>query len=976
MASHSRLGQHWLVSILLFLCILFAPSLFAEQILLEKQHYNYLTQQKNDFTFLINESLTPLAQNLSQESLQKKVKENEENLLILREKIVSIKAQLTQEAQHIAALQKNFKNLQSVTAPVFTHPDVEAARQKLKMAINLSNDNKILLEDALTLAFRYEAILANLNRKLRLIQAKAQYQQSINRINTEKAQLSQELENLYLQGMKLQQSMHKNNAESELLLSLKKILLNNKNIDLIQSQLSLLELNQHWLDAEFTLKKNPGMSSLEAITEIYRNGREALIKQEENLKQQLHLLRSVSKRFDTSELKENWQKLDLAIKDKINEINLQKQVLEEDLTTQQDALSKQLAMRTHMPDLKPGNWLLLSKQIILMPIKFFNYLKQLFLRVYVNYIWQDWIFRLLFWVQTIIPLMILLSLRIILKKQIAIPVPQRLTARVYRGIMILFCRNMLSVTILTLLWIIFYISDVSYANYALIFSLIGIFIFFHLLRVISSLVLIDKYSYIAEHDLHLFRKISHLLNAGTVITILVVFSHQYPLAMFVQEMFDRLFMLYLLVISFATWRSKELIAELTAPIMNAKKRYIKNFTLLLLIIVPATLLTTAIIGLSGYQNLAWSLGKFQAQFLLLMAAYMLTRGLMIDVLELFSEWMISSLYNGWLWIEAILKPLDKVLRFFLFLVFLFSVGKLIDSYITNFSVINFLLSSANYTVISSPGIQITVISVINFTALVFVFIWLSKWTKEFGYRWLFKQVNDVGIRNSFSVFAQYTIIVIGFFITVRVLGFDFAGLSLILGGLAVGMGFGLRDFASNIIGGLTLLIERPIREGDLITIGEYEGIVEHIGIRATRLCSWDNKEVLIPNAETFNKPFTNWTHQDSIVRTVVPIKVSRLDDPEVVQKILMQAIENIAEILKTPAPQVFLTQIDETLLSFEIKYFINIKMHIRFEIKSKLLFLITKLFKEAGLQPPIPALQVELNNFFRKKTDERTKSTK
>ena len=90
----------------------------------------------------------------------------------------------------------------------------------------------------------------------------------------------------------------------------------------------------------------------------------------------------------------------------------------------------------------------------------------------------------------------------------------------------------------------------------------------------------------------------------------------------------------------------------------------------------------------------------------------------------------------------------------------------------------------------------------------------------------------------------------------------------------------------------------------------------------------------------------------------------------------MQAIENISEILKTPVPQVFLTQIDETLLSFEIKYFINIKMHIRFEIKSKLLFLITTLFKEAGLQPPIPALQVELNNFFRKKTDERTKSTK
>ena len=128
------------------------------------------------------------------------------------------------------------------------------------------------------------------------------------------------------------------------------------------------------------------------------------------------------------------------------------------------------------------------------------------------------------------------------------------------------------------------------------------------------------------------------------------------------------------------------------------------------------------------------------------------------------------------------------------------------------------------------------------------------------------------MRNSLSVFTQYLVIVIGFFFSFRMLGFDFTGLSLVLGGLAVGMGFGLRDFANNIIGGLMLLIERPVREGDLITLGDYEGRVAHIGIRAMRICSWDNMEVLIPNAETFNKPFTNWTHQDSIVRTVIPLK--------------------------------------------------------------------------------------------------------
>ena len=67
---------------------------------------------------------------------------------------------------------------------------------------------------------------------------------------------------------------------------------------------------------------------------------------------------------------------------------------------------------------------------------------------------------------------------------------------------------------------------------------------------------------------------------------------------------------------------------------------------------------------------------------------------------------------------------------------------------------------------------------------------------------------------------------------------------MVIGGLAVGMGFGLRDFASNIVGGLMLLIERPVREGDLITLGGYEGRVSHIGIRSMRVSSWDNMEVL------------------------------------------------------------------------------------------------------------------------------------
>ena len=128
-----------------------------------------------------------------------------------------------------------------------------------------------------------------------------------------------------------------------------------------------------------------------------------------------------------------------------------------------------------------------------------------------------------------------------------------------------------------------------------------------------------------------------------------------------------------------------------------------------------------------------------------------------------------------------------------------------------------------------------------------------------------------------------------------------------------------------------------------------------------RVSSWDNMEVLIPNAETFNKPFSNWTHQDSIVRTVVPIKISRVDDPVAVQQLIFDVLAIIPEVLKEPAAQVFLKQIDDTLIEFEIRYFINVQLYTRFEIRSKVLFAIMAQFNAAGVKHPVPALHVELD---------------
>ncbi|CEK10724.1 mechanosensitive ion channel family protein [Legionella hackeliae] len=507
--------------------------------------------------------------------------------------------------------------------------------------------------------------------------------------------------------------------------------------------------------------------------------------------------------------------------------------------------------------------------------------------------------------------------------------------------------------------VVLYFNHILFSNYQLLLNLFFVWLIFRALILIARLVLLERVSDSSGTDVRLYYRIKWLLLAGGWATALMVISHLLPLSMLLQDIFNRLFMLFLLAVSIVGWKNRETISHLLHPVLKTKKRYFRNAVMLLVVLIPLTLFTTAVIGQIGYINLAWSMSRYEVQILLILTCYVVTRGLLIDALELFSEWMISSMRNGWLWIEVFLKPLDKILRVLLIGFSLYILCQLFGLHSDSVIIAN-LLKFGEYPLVNLSGVYITPFSIIAFLILLSVFAWSAKWTREFGYRWLYRNARDAGIRNSLSVFTQYAVILVGGFITLRVLGLDFSGMSMVIGGLAVGMGFGLRDFASNVVGGLMLLIERPVREGDLITLGTFEGRVAHIGIRSMRVCSWDNTEVLIPNAETFNKPFTNWTHQDSIVRTVIPIKVSRADDPVMIQQLILDVLAIIPEIVSDPAPQVFLKQIDDALIEFEIRYFINVQTHTRFEIRSKVLFAITSQFKAAGVKAPIPPISVEL----------------
>jgi potassium efflux system protein len=771
--------------------------------------------------------------------------------------------------------------------------------------------------------------------------------------------LKESMENYYENNIKLQQDAKLNVTSSVNFNREARLLLNNQLISLNQQKLADLDLQKKLVKADYLLQKNADIRTLQAVTETYKSTINQLADMEQSLKKMITLLNAGMQQLTDPTLKEQFIILVHAVKSRVAGIAIQEQTLQEDLENHEVELKNQLSVRQSLSEYRLDNWTLIIDQLAGIPSQLYQYAKVLVFKVKENYLWLDLLPVVFLWLTVGFVLLAALGLHLILKYFASGKERSRLSGHLYDGALTLISRNIPHLSFAALIFLVLYIDHVSFSNYQLLLNLIVVWVTFRLLMQIASLALLERISDYSGFDVSLFHRLKWLLLAGGWATALMVISNELPLSSLLQDISNRLFMLFLVSVSFVLWRSRDVISHLLHPLLKNKKRYFRNAVMLLVVLVPLTLFTTALIGLVGYINLAWSMSRYQMQILLIMSAYVLLRGLLFDALELMSEGLISRSSNGWLWIEVLLKPMDKIVRILLFLASLFALFQLFG-WNSDSAVLLAMRDYAEYPLVNMSGIHITPTSIIEFAILSSFFIWVSKWTREFCYRKLYSESRDSGIRNSLSVFTQYAVILIGGLIALRMLGLDFSGMSMVIGGLAVGMGFGLRDFASNIVGGLMLLIERPVREGDLISIGAFEGRVAHIGIRSMRVSSWDNMEVLIPNAETFNKPFTNWTHQDGIIRTVVPIKVSRADDPVMIQQLIFDVLATTPEIVKEPPAQVFLKQIDDALLEFEVRYFINVQIHTRFEVRSKVLFEIMSQFKAAGVKAPIPPLRIEL----------------
>ncbi len=264
------------------------------------------------------------------------------------------------------------------------------------------------------------------------------------------------------------------------------------------------------------------------------------------------------------------------------------------------------------------------------------------------------------------------------------------------------------------------------------------------------------------------------------------------------------------------------------------------------------------------------------------------------------------------------------------------------------------------------GIQLVPIKIFQgiliFAGVIIVIGWLKRWIDR---RWLKRIVMERGARDAIVTLIGYVGFIIALFIALAIAEVDLTGLALISGALALGIGFGMQEIASNFVSGLILLFERPIRPGDFVTVGDVEGYVRSIRIRATEIETLDNQNVLVPNSELVSGRVTNWVLRDAHGRLQVRIGVAYGSDIEKVKDILESVSREHPEIItdgRAPAPRALFMNFGDSSLDFELRVRVQ-RIERRFSVKSDLNFAIDAAFREAGISIPFPQRDLHIVSY-------------
>ena len=235
-------------------------------------------------------------------------------------------------------------------------------------------------------------------------------------------------------------------------------------------------------------------------------------------------------------------------------------------------------------------------------------------------------------------------------------------------------------------------------------------------------------------------------------------------------------------------------------------------------------------------------------------------------------------------------------------------------------------------------------------------------------RLIIRFVDDKASQTTYQTFAFYGALALFVTLSLTVAGIPLTIFTVVGGALAIGVGFGSQNIVNNFISGVILLVEQPIKVGDVVDIEGMSGVILAINTRSTKIKSVENKVYVVPNSFFLEKSVLNWTFEETIVRGNINFGVAYNSDLLKVENLCMHILTNTQGVEQSPVPKVLFENFSDSTLSFVLYFWCDLtKIDGLAEMRSRIRFEIDRQFRENKIEMAFP--QRDMNLKFGKPLD-------
>jgi small-conductance mechanosensitive channel len=317
--------------------------------------------------------------------------------------------------------------------------------------------------------------------------------------------------------------------------------------------------------------------------------------------------------------------------------------------------------------------------------------------------------------------------------------------------------------------------------------------------------------------------------------------------------------------------------------------------------------------------------------------------------SLATAWIVISLLAGLLRNQFV----NRIVAISAWTIAALSILGLLDNMTT-------MLDRQSFTI---GDLRISLLVVLKTTVLLVVGLWMAIVLGNFVDKRI-QHTTDLtpSIQILLGKLVRVSLVALAIAIVLNTVGINLSALAWFSGAVGVGVGFGLQKIVSNLVSGIILLVDKSIKPGDLITVGEDAGWVTTISARYTLVTLRDGREVLVPNEDLVTQRVVNWSHTNDQVRLEVQFGVSYASDPHAVQKIALAAVAGMPRVLSTPNSTCVLAKFGDSSLDFKLRFWIGDPINGIGNIRSEVMFALWDAFKREGIEIPYPVRDVRVSN--------------